>query len=82
MTEITLTHGEARATIALLGAEEDVLELVHAGVGEQQRGIVGRDQRRAADDAMAAFGKKIEKALSDFGTCHGESFWSGTEIQL
>jgi hypothetical protein len=29
---------------------------------------------------VAAFGKKIEKALSDFGTCHGESFGSGVKF--
>ena len=47
------------------------------GVGEQQGGVVRRDQRRAAHDAVAAFGEKVEKALSDFVTCHGESFWNG-----
>src|ERR1700683_3861666 len=72
-----LLRGCGAGIIALLGAEEDVLELVHAGIGEQQGGVVGRDQRRAADDAVAAFGKKVEKALSDFGTLHGESFGSG-----
>ncbi len=68
-----LRGGGARV-VALLQAQEDVLELVHAGVGEQQRGVVGRDQRRAAHDAVAAFGEEVEKALSDFVTCHGESF--------
>src|ERR1700678_2551119 len=76
-----LCSGGAGIT-ALFGAEENILELVHAGVGEQQCGVVGRDQRRAADDGVSAFGEKVEKALSDFGTCHGESFWKWTEIQL
>ena len=31
--------------VALLGAGEDVLELHHAGVGEQQRRVVARHQR-------------------------------------
>jgi hypothetical protein len=62
------------AVVALFHAQEDVLELVHTGVGEQQRRIVGGHQRRTAHDAMAASGKEVEKALSDFVTCHGDSF--------
>src|SRR5687767_2668821 len=34
--------------IALLHAEKRVFKLIHAGVGEQQRRIVGREQRRGA----------------------------------
>ena len=67
--------GGGAGIVALFEAQEDVLELVHAGVGEQQRGVVGGDQRRAAHDAVAARGEEVEKALSDFVTCHGESFW-------
>ena len=70
-------RGGGAGVIALFQAQEDVLELVHARVGEQQRGVVGGHQRRAADHAVAAFGKEVEKALSDFVTCHGDSFWSG-----
>ena len=71
-----LRGGGARV-VALLEAQEDVLELVHAGVGEQQGGIVRGDQRRTAHDAVAAGGEEVEKALSDFVTCHGDSFWNG-----
>ena len=35
------------------GAEEDVLELVHAGVGEQQRRIVERHHRRRRHERVA-----------------------------
>ena len=70
-------RGGGAGVIALLEAEEHVLELVHAGVGEQQGGVVGGHQRGAADHAVAAFGKEVEKALSDFVTCHGDSFWDG-----
>ncbi len=73
-----LRAGGARV-VALLQAQEDVLELVHAGVGEQQRRVVGRDQRRAAHHAVAAGGKEVEKALSDFVTCHGDSLWMWTK---
>ena len=67
-----LRGGGARV-VALFQAKEDVLELVHAGVGEQQRRVVRGDQRRAAHDAVAAGGEEVEKALSDFVTCHGDS---------
>ena len=67
-----LRAGGARV-VALLEAEESVLELVHPRVGEQQSGIVGGNQRRAAHHAVAARGKEIEKTLSGFVTCHGDS---------
>ena len=40
-----LRGGRARV-VALLQAEEDVLELVHARVGEQQRRVVRGHERR------------------------------------
>ena len=36
------------------GAQEDVLELVHPGVGEEQRRVAVRDDRSARDDPVAA----------------------------
>ena len=54
-----------RSVVALLEAKENVLELVHPGVGEEQRGIVRGDERRAAHDAMAALLKKSQKCLAD-----------------
>jgi hypothetical protein len=42
-------------------AGEEVLELVHPGVGEQQRRIVERDQRRAGRLLMAALGEVVEE---------------------
>ena len=46
--------------------EEKILELVHAGVGEDQRRIIHRRQRRAGHDQMLFAGKKIQKLLADF----------------
>ena len=71
-----LRGGGARI-VALFEPEEDVLELVHAGVGEQQRGVVRGHQRRAAHDAMAAGVKEVEKALTDFVACHGSPLFMG-----
>ena len=49
-------------------AEENILELVHAGVGEKQRGIVRWDERRAAHDFMAALFEKFQERAADFVT--------------
>ncbi len=56
---------------ALVEAEEHVLELVHPGVGKQQRRIVVRHQRTGGHDLVALRGKKIEELLADFGAFHG-----------
>jgi hypothetical protein len=59
------------AVAALVEAEEDVLELVHPGVGEQQRRVIVRHQRTGRNDLMAFGGEEIEELLADFGTFHG-----------
>ena len=56
--------------VALFEAQEDVLELVHARVGEQQSWIVRRDQRGTTHYAVAARGEEVEEALADVVTCH------------
>jgi hypothetical protein len=53
-----LGGGGARI-IALLEAQENILELVHPGVREEQGGIIRRDERRAAHDAVAALGEEF-----------------------
>jgi hypothetical protein len=58
--------GGGALIVALLETEEDVLELIHPGVGEEQRGIIGGDQRRAAHGAVAALLKKFQKCFADF----------------
>src|SRR5450432_1174088 len=46
--------GGGAAVVALFESEEDILELVHPRVGKEQRGVVRRDERGAAEDFMAA----------------------------
>ena len=46
--------------VAFFEAEENVLELVHPRVGEEQRGIAMRYQRRAAHDFVPLVLKKFE----------------------
>ena len=58
--------GGGAFVVALLEAEEDVLELIHARIGEEQRGIVMRYERGAAHHAMAALFKEFQKCFADF----------------
>ena len=58
--------GRRGFVITLLEAEENVLELIHPGVGEKQSGIVGGDERRATHDAVTALFEKFQKCFADF----------------
>ena len=49
----------------LLLAGEHVLELHHAGVGEHQRGVVARHQRRALDHLVPVAGEVVEEGGAD-----------------
>ena len=50
---------------ALFEAGEDVLELHHAGIGEHQRRIVARHERRRGHDFVPLARKKAEKFRPD-----------------
>ncbi|KFB74293.1 MAG: hypothetical protein AW09_000414 [Candidatus Accumulibacter phosphatis] len=50
--------------------EKDVLELVHAGVGEQQRRIGMRYQRTRGNDLVAFGGEEFQELVADFSACH------------
>src|SRR5690606_20049764 len=54
----------------LLEAEEDLLELHHTGVGEEQGGVVGGDERGAGADGVALPLEVVEEAAADFGSEH------------
>ena len=57
--------GGGAVVVTLFEAEEDVLELIHAGVGEKESWVAVRDEGRAADAAMAFALKKFEEGLAD-----------------
>ncbi len=61
-----LRRGGARV-VALLDAEEDVLELIHAGVGEQQRRVVGRHEGGRVNDLVSMLLKIAQEGGADFG---------------
>ena len=49
----------------LLGAGEHVLERHHAGIGEHQRRVVARHERRRRHDHVVVLGEEIEKGRAD-----------------
>jgi hypothetical protein len=49
--------------------QEDFLELVHSGIGEEQRGVVGGNQGGAGNDLMTFFLKETEKGPAYFLAC-------------
>ena len=53
-----------------LGAEEHILELHHAGVGEQQRRVVRRHQRTRRYDRVTVATEVVEEQFADVGTFH------------
>ena len=67
-----LLRSRSARVIALLQPKEDVLELVHARIGEEQRRVVGRHQRRRVHFAVSLLNKEVEKFAADFGASkHG-----------
>ena len=65
-----LLRGGGAGVVALFEALEDLFELVHAGVGEEEGGVVAGDQGGGADNAVSAGGEEVEEALADFVTGH------------
>ena len=66
--------GGGAHVVALLLAEEAVLELHHAGVGEQQRRVVARDEAGRRDHGVAAFAEKFEEGATDVRRAHERRF--------
>jgi len=65
-----LLRGSGPVVVAVFEAEEDVLELVHAGVGEEQSGVVVGDERGGVDTAVSFALKELQEGLTDFGAGH------------
>src|SRR5712692_6477780 len=54
-----------------LATGEDVLELHHPGVGEQQRGVVEGDQRGRRHPAVTAILEEPQKRFANLGSTQG-----------
>ena len=50
---------------ALVGAQEDIFELHHAGVGEKQGLVATGHQRAGWDSGVAMLDEEIDKILAD-----------------
>ena len=75
LLEVVVLAGDAQAALvvdrarvrARLGAGQDVLELDHPRVREQQRLVAGRDEARAGHDGVAALGEELDEPAADLG---------------
>ena len=75
LLEVVVLAGDAQAALvvdrplvrARLGADQDVLELDHPRVREQQRRVPGRDQAGAGHDRVTALGEELDEAAADLG---------------
>ena len=54
----------------LADAQEHILELVHAGIGEEKRGVVLRHHRCARNDGVAVPAEKLKKGGTNLRCCH------------
>ncbi len=61
-----LLAGRGALIVALFQPQEDVLELVHAGVDQQQRRVVVRHQAAAGHDGVTALMEIIKPDLANF----------------
>ena len=72
-----LLGGGGAGVVARLAAGEHVLELHHAGVGEEQRGVVRRHQGRRGDAAVGALLEELQECFANLirrhvgGHAHG-----------
>ena len=81
LVEIVVLAGDAHALLngyrALIVAffllQENVLELVHARIGEQQGGVVPRYQAAGRHNGVAFGLKEFKEALADFSGIHAGS---------
>ena len=53
--------------VALFEAEKNVFELVHSGVGKEQRRIIRGDERRGVHLAVSLLNEEVEKFAPNFG---------------
>ena len=76
LLEVVVLAGDAQDALVVdgalvrprLGAGEDVLELDHARVREEQRRVAGRHEAALRHDGVAALGEEVDEAAPDLGS--------------
>src|SRR5207244_3823063 len=63
-------RGRRARVVALLPAEKDVFELVHPRVGEQQRRVVMRHERRARDNPVGVALEVLQERAANLVGSH------------
>ena len=66
--------GDRAHVVAFVTPQEAVLELHHAGIGEQQRRVVARDEAGGRDHGVATFTEEFEKSATDVRRTHERRF--------
>src|SRR6185437_11606460 len=59
--------------VALFQSKKDVFKLVHPRVGEEQRGIVVRDERRGVHLAVSLLDEEVQKLAANLRAGEHES---------
>ena len=73
----TLLRVDGSRIRTLVGAEEYILELHHARIGEEQRGAAAGHKRRRWHSRVSVLDKEVNVGLADFRT--GEFFHESSE---
>ena len=66
--------GDGAHVVAFVAAQEAVLELHHAGIGEQQRRVVARDEAGGCDHGVATLAEEFEEGAADIRRAHERRF--------
>jgi hypothetical protein len=56
--------------VAFFEAEENILELVHPCIGEEQRRVIVGNEAGTGDDGMSPVLEILKKQCPDFFACH------------
>ena len=68
-----LLAGDRTRIVTSLQTLKHALELHHAGIGEQQRGVIRGDQARAGDFLVRAGLEEVKESAANIGGLHPEN---------
>jgi hypothetical protein len=87
LLEVVVLAGDAQDPLVVdrplvaprLGPGQDLLELDHAGVREQERLVAGRHERGRRNDGVPSLGEEVNKPATDLGSRQRPDPWIGDE---